>query len=131
MKDRKELSIKNTMKKFPRITAHIIAESLGNGTPSRAASILRDAIEGEKNYCEWIYSCYSGDAFRIYSWISSRRIKTGCFFSNSSIIFSPPGATFPLKMLTFPAANYELYSVACLSGEKSWRECLFMQGWML
>ena len=61
MKGRKELSIKETMKRYPRITAHIIAESLGYATPSRAASILRDAREGRKNYCEWIYSCYGGD----------------------------------------------------------------------
>lgn len=61
MKDRKELSIKDTMKKYPRITAHIIAESLGYATPSCAARILKDAREGRKNYCEWIYSCYDGD----------------------------------------------------------------------
>ena len=57
----KELSIKGTMKRYPRLTAHIIAESLGYATPSRAASILRDAKERRKNYCEWIYSCYAGD----------------------------------------------------------------------
>jgi len=35
------------MKRYPRITAHIIAESLGYAT--------------RKNYCEWIYSCYGSD----------------------------------------------------------------------
>jgi hypothetical protein len=34
-------------------------------------------------------------------------------------------------LIAFPAANYGLYSGACLSGEKSWREGLFMLGWML
>jgi len=57
----KELSIKETMKRYPRLTAHIIAESLEYATPSCAARILKDAREGRKNYCEWIYSCYGSD----------------------------------------------------------------------
>ncbi|MFX0205010.1 MAG: hypothetical protein ACFFDT_03425 [Candidatus Hodarchaeota archaeon] len=56
-----ELSPKETMKKYPCLTAHIIAESLGYATPSRAAGILKDAREGRKNHCEWIYSCYASD----------------------------------------------------------------------
>ena len=60
-KNRKELSIAETMKKYPRITAHIIAESLGYATPSCAARILKDAREGRENYCEWIYSCYKSN----------------------------------------------------------------------
>ena len=40
----KELSMKETMKRYPLITAHIIAESLGYATPSCAARILMDAI---------------------------------------------------------------------------------------
>ena len=57
----RELSVEETMKRYPRITAHIIAESLGYATPSCAARILKDAREDRKNYCEWIYSCYDGD----------------------------------------------------------------------
>ena len=49
------------MKRYPRLTAHIIAESLGYATPTCAARILKDAREGQKNYCEWIYSCFGGD----------------------------------------------------------------------
>jgi hypothetical protein len=60
-KAEKQLSVKEVMKKYPRITAHVIAESLGYATPSCAAGILRDAIEGRENYCEWIYSCYGKD----------------------------------------------------------------------
>jgi hypothetical protein len=57
--DKKEgLSTSEIMKRYPRITAHIIAESLGYATPSCAARILKDAREGRENYCEWIYSCY-------------------------------------------------------------------------
>jgi len=59
--EKKELSVKETMKRYPRITAHIIAESLGYATPSMAARILKDAREGRKNYCEWITACYGGD----------------------------------------------------------------------
>jgi len=57
----KELSVEETMKRYPRITAHVIAESLGYATPSRAARILKDAREGRKNYFEWISSCYGSD----------------------------------------------------------------------
>jgi len=59
--EKAELTIKDVMKKYPRITAHVIAESLGYATPSCAARILKDSIEGKENYCEWIYSCYNGD----------------------------------------------------------------------
>jgi hypothetical protein len=59
--ENEDLSIKDVMKKYPRITAHIIAESLGYATPSCAAGILRDAKEGKENWCEWIYSCYERD----------------------------------------------------------------------
>jgi len=49
------------MRCYPRLTAHVIAESLGYATPSRAAAIIKDAREGRKNYCEWIDACYGGD----------------------------------------------------------------------
>lgn len=49
------------MVRFPRITAHIIAESLGYATRGVAAKILKDAKENRKNSCEWIYSCYNSD----------------------------------------------------------------------
>lgn len=57
----KPISRDEIMKKYPRITAHIIAESLGYASPSCAAAILCDAVENKKNYCECIYSCYYGD----------------------------------------------------------------------
>jgi hypothetical protein len=61
MKEVKELCVQETMKRYPCITAHVVAESLGYATPSCAARILKDARERRKNYCEWIYSCYTGD----------------------------------------------------------------------
>jgi len=52
------------MKRYPRITAHIISESLGYATPTTAAIIGLDGMYKRKNYCEWIASCYNGDACR-------------------------------------------------------------------
>jgi hypothetical protein len=60
----KELSVQETMKKYPLITSHIIAESLGYATPTCAARILKDAREGRENYCEWIDACYDRNALR-------------------------------------------------------------------
>ncbi len=51
-------NLQEVMRRYPRITAHIIAESLGYATPSKAALILKDARERKENWCEWIYSCY-------------------------------------------------------------------------
>ncbi len=50
------------MERWPRVTAHIISESLGYATPSTAAIIGLDGMYGRENYCEWIYSCYGRDA---------------------------------------------------------------------
>jgi len=63
-KEIEELSPIEIMRKYPRITAHIIAESLGYATPSCAARILKDAREDRKNYCEWIYSCYTTEPLK-------------------------------------------------------------------
>jgi hypothetical protein len=49
------------MKRYPRLTAHVIAESLGYASPSCSARIISDAKTGRNNYCEWIYSCYGGN----------------------------------------------------------------------
>lgn len=49
------------MKRYPRITAHIICCSLGYATPSVAAQILADAMNGHDNWCEWIDACYQRD----------------------------------------------------------------------
>jgi len=50
------------MERRPRITAHIISESLGYATPTTAARIGLDGLNRRPNYCEWIASCYGGDA---------------------------------------------------------------------
>ena len=74
----KDLSVKDTMSRYPRITAHIVAESLGYATPSCAARILKDAREGKKNYCEWVYSCYTTDPQKaVHDAIRNRHYHTG------------------------------------------------------
>ena len=50
------------LRRWPRIVAHVIASSLGYATPSLAAKIVADAHDGRENWCEWIASCYGGDA---------------------------------------------------------------------
>ena len=50
-----------TMKRWPRLCAHIICESLGYATPALAARIVMDAKALRQNWCEWVYSCYKGD----------------------------------------------------------------------
>ena len=54
-------SSRDYLRRYPRLCAHIIAESLGYATPDCAATILKDAAEGRENYCEWIHSCYGGN----------------------------------------------------------------------
>lgn len=49
------------LRRYSRVVAHVIAESLGYATPSLAARIVADARDGRPNYCEWIASCYGGD----------------------------------------------------------------------
>jgi len=52
------------LRRYPRTVAHVIADSLGYATPGLAAQIVADAIDGKSNWCEWIASCYGGDARR-------------------------------------------------------------------
>ncbi len=53
------------LERYPRLCAHIIAESLGYAVPSLAARILSDTREGRENCCEWITACYRGDPSRV------------------------------------------------------------------
>ncbi len=52
------------LRRYPRICAHIICDSLGYAAPTTAAKILMHAHRQEPDYCEWIASCYRGDARR-------------------------------------------------------------------
>ena len=42
-----------TMQRYPRLTAHLICESLGYFTPTAAANAIRDHQTGRGNHCEW------------------------------------------------------------------------------
>ena len=81
MKRRKpveEMSTEDVRKRWLRVTAHVIAESLGYATPDQAAAIVRDGLLLRKNYCEWVATCYEGDALRVLKdSISRRRYHTG------------------------------------------------------
>jgi hypothetical protein len=46
------------LRRYPRLCAHVICESLGYATPSVAAMIVKDAHNGQENWCEWIDACY-------------------------------------------------------------------------
>lgn len=48
-------------RRWPRLTAHLIAASLGYATPSTAAAIILDAIRGHENYSELILACFGAD----------------------------------------------------------------------
>ena len=50
------------MRRYPCVTAHIMAESLGYAPPTRAAQIGLDGLHGRENWCEWVYSCYDRNA---------------------------------------------------------------------
>jgi hypothetical protein len=50
------------MRRYPRVTAHIIAESLGYATPTKAAMIGLHGMRDEPDWCEWIMACYRGNA---------------------------------------------------------------------
>ena len=66
------------LRRYPRICAHIIAESLGYATPTTAANILKDAKERKENWCEWIASCYHCDPRpAVQSAIRNRRFHEG------------------------------------------------------
>ena len=74
----KEHTPKQIMERYPRITAHIISESLGYATPTCAVLILKDAKEGRENYCEWIYSCYNKDPLKaVQNAIKNRHYHQG------------------------------------------------------
>ena len=50
------------IREYPRITSHLIAESLGYFTPRSAAIAALDAINDRENWCEYIYTCFDRDA---------------------------------------------------------------------
>jgi hypothetical protein len=77
-KPSEEMTPEDVRRRWPRVTAHVIAESLGYATPDVAASIIRDALLGRENHCEWVATCYGGNARRVLSnSIQDRRYHKG------------------------------------------------------
>ncbi len=78
MRRRELTTSEDFLRRYPRICAHIIAESLGYAVPSLAARILMNAKEGRENYCEWIDACYRRDPKpAVRSAIANRYHHTG------------------------------------------------------
>ena len=66
-------SARDYLQRYPRLCAHVIAESLGYATADLAAKILKDAKARQDNYCEWIWACYDGDPGRAVTRAIERR----------------------------------------------------------
>ncbi len=49
----KPMSTKEALNRWPRLTAHMICESLGYFTPEAAARALLMHKRGQPNWCEW------------------------------------------------------------------------------
>ena len=58
-KPRSEMTVDDVPARWPALTAHVISCSLGYATPTCAARIVLDFVQGRENWCEWIYSCYA------------------------------------------------------------------------
>ena len=66
------------LKRYPRIVAHLIAESLGYMTPLHAAGAVKAFIDNEAWYCEW-YSHMAGhrkDLAGLPDWESRYKVVT-------------------------------------------------------
>ena len=77
-KPRSEMTAEDVLVRWPSLVSHVICTSLGYATPSCAARIVKDFVQGQENWCEWIYSCYArqpGGAVR--SAIQGRESHTG------------------------------------------------------
>ena len=60
-------SPRDYMMRYPRLTAHVIADSFGYFTPTNAAMLLMDVKRGNENRSEWVrvvYGCNSQRALR-------------------------------------------------------------------
>lgn len=53
----KECTPGEVMTRYPRVTAHLIAESLGYFTPKSAAIAIIKAKNNDAYYCEWYTDC--------------------------------------------------------------------------
>ena len=54
-------SIKEVMDRYPRLSAHMICESLGYFTPEAAAHAILHYLQGHPFYCEWYMHMAGGE----------------------------------------------------------------------
>ena len=72
------MSRTDALRRWPRLCAHVICESLGYASPDLAASIVLAAAERKPHYCEWIMSCYRDDPIpAVCNAIQRRKYHTG------------------------------------------------------
>lgn len=72
------MTAREAIVRWPCLTAHLIAESLGYATPTMAALIILDARSRQPNFCEWISACYRTDAAKaVADAIRSRHYHKG------------------------------------------------------
>jgi len=77
-KTRAELTKADIVVRWPALTSHLICESLGYATPDVAAQIILDAVTGQQNWCEWLFSCYKCDPMKaLKDSIRNRHHHTG------------------------------------------------------
>ena len=53
VRQREQLTQKEVLRRYPRLVAHMISESLGYFTPESAANALEAYRQGESFSCEW------------------------------------------------------------------------------
>ncbi len=74
----KRITADEAMKKYPRLVAHLICESLGYFTPMSAANAIAHYINGEPFYCEWYYHmAQCGGELRAGETLDRRMLEIG------------------------------------------------------
>jgi hypothetical protein len=68
-----DMSQEQILRRYPRLCAHIIAESLGYSTPNHAATLLKRAYLRLPDWCEWIACCYKNNAAQMLANAIDRR----------------------------------------------------------
>ena len=71
-------NVHTALRRYPRLVAHMICQSLGYFTPTGAALALADALNGHENWCEYVLSCHGRDPIRVVrKAIQGRRTHRG------------------------------------------------------
>ncbi|UCF84587.1 MAG: hypothetical protein JSV50_02855, partial [Desulfobacteraceae bacterium] len=88
----KKKKTKTTMKKpeipqqfirrYPRIAAHILAQSFGRATATMAAQVGLDALYRRENHQEWVQRRYKGNAGKCLKWSLEFRYFHRLFSAN-------------------------------------------------